>query len=53
MSIPTPSLNSKFPVEIIASYSGTSAVESKLEIRSGKRLVYQENGFNFQPKKIQ
>ena len=36
------SLNSKFPVEIIASYSGASAVESKLEIRSGKRLVYQE-----------
>ncbi len=35
-------VNNKFPVEIFINYSGSQAVESRLEIRSGNSVVYSE-----------
>jgi len=35
-------LNNKFPVEIIASYSGNTAVQSELRIESGGRIIHKE-----------
>ena len=35
-------LNNKFPLEIIASYSGEDPVQSELKIESGGRTVYKE-----------
>ena len=35
-------LNSKFPVEIMASYTGNTAVDSELIIRSNGRLIHKE-----------
>ncbi|MHA7057152.1 VWA domain-containing protein [Aquimarina sp. M1] len=35
-------LKNKFPVEIILTYSGTLDVNTKLEIKSGRNLVYSE-----------
>ena len=35
-------LNNKFPVEIIASYSGNSPIQTELTIRSGTRIIHKE-----------
>ena len=35
-------LNNKFPVEIIASYTGNTAVQSELRIESGGRIIHKE-----------
>ncbi|MDB9954950.1 VWA domain-containing protein [Flavobacteriaceae bacterium] len=35
-------LNNKFPVEIIASYSGNTTVQSELRIESGGRIIHKE-----------
>ena len=35
-------LNNKFPVEIIASYSGNSPIQTELTIRSGARIIHKE-----------
>ena len=35
-------LNTKFPVEIIASYSGKKAIQTELEIRLGNQLIHKE-----------
>ena len=43
-------LNTKFPVEIMASYSGNTSTESILEIRSGNQLLHSER-LRFSPEK--